>query len=157
MIRMLYDIDDHLAKINPSGLQRVEVNCYTCHHGRPKPMTLEEEISESYRKEGLEPAIAHLSELKKEYYGKGVYNFESDEVLNQFGHSLLDSSKTDEALRVFKLNVEKFPESPRAWSSLGEAYVQSGNKPEAVKSYEKSLELNPRNQNARDMLEKLKQ
>jgi len=156
MVLMLYDIDDHLAKINPSGLQRVEVNCYTCHHGRPKPMTLDAEISEIYRKEGLEPAIAHWSELKKEYYGKGVYNFESDQVLNQFGRALLDSSKTDEALRVFKLNVEKFPESSRAWSSLAEAYMQSGNKPEAVKSYEKSLELNPRNQNAKEMLDKLK-
>jgi tetratricopeptide (TPR) repeat protein len=120
-------------------------------------MTLDEEISDVYRKEGLEPAIRHLSELKKEFYGKGVYNFESDEVLNQFGHSLLDSSKTAEALRVFKLNVEKFPESSRAWSSLAEAYMQSGNKPEAVKSFEKSLELNPRNQNAKDMLDQLKQ
>jgi len=156
MILMLYDIDDHLAKINPSSLQRLEVNCYTCHHGRPRPMTLDEEISEVYRKKGLEPAIMHLSELKKEYYGKGVYNFESDRVLNQFGHSLLDSSKTDEALRIFKLNVEKFPESSRAWSSLAEAYLQSGNKPEAVKSFEKALELNPRNQNAKDMLDQLK-
>lgn len=156
MILMLYGIDDHLAKITPSGLQRVEVNCYTCHHGRPKPMTLDEEISDVYRKEGLEPAIMHLTELKKEFYGKGVYNFESDQVLIQFGHSLLDSSKTAEALRVFKLNVEKFPESSRAWSSLAEAYMKSGNNPEAVKSYEKSLELNPRNQNAKDMLDKLK-
>jgi tetratricopeptide (TPR) repeat protein len=157
MIRMLYDIDDHLARINPSGLQRVEVSCYTCHHGRPKPMTLNEEISEVYRKEGLEPALARMAELKKEFYGKGVYNFESDRVLSQFGHSLLDSSKTDEALRVFKLNVEKFPKSSRAWSSLAEAYMLSGNNPEAVKSCEKSLELNPRNRNAKDMLEKLKQ
>ena len=55
MIRMIYDIDDHLAQINPSGPHRVEVTCYTCHHGRPKPMTLNEEISEVYRKDGLEP------------------------------------------------------------------------------------------------------
>jgi tetratricopeptide (TPR) repeat protein len=157
MIRMLYDIDDHLAKIKPSGAGRVEVTCYTCHHGRPRPMTLEEEIGEAYRKEGLEPALTHLSELKKQYYGKGVYNFESDQVLDAFGHSLLDSSKTDGALRVFKLNIENFPESSAAWSSLAEAYMQSGNKAEAIKSYQKSLELNPRNQNVKKMLDKLKE
>ena len=156
MVRMLYAIDDHLAEINPSGDRRIEVNCYTCHHGRPKPMTLEEEISEVYRKKGLEPAIAHLSELKKEYYGKGVYNFESDRVLSQFGQSLLDSSKTDEALRVLKLNIEKFPESSPAWSSLAQAYLQSDNKPEAIKSFKKALELNPRNRYAKEMLDKLK-
>jgi len=157
MMRMLHDIDDHLAKIKPSGDTKVNVTCYTCHRGRPRPMTLYGEISEVYRKEGLEPAMMHLSELKKEYYGKGVFNFESDQVLNEFGQSLLDSSKTDEALRVLKLNVEKFPQSSSAWSSLAAAYVQSGNKPEAIKSCEKSLELDPRNRNAKKILDDLKE
>jgi tetratricopeptide (TPR) repeat protein len=157
MMRMLHDIDAHLAKIEPDADSRLNVTCYTCHHGRPKPMTLDEEIRKVYRKEGLEPALTHLSELKEEYYGKGIYNFESDQVLNEFGHSLLDSSKTDEALRVLKLNVEKFPGSSAAWSGLAAAYMQSGDKAEAIKSFEKSLELNPRNRYAKKMLDKIKE
>lgn len=156
MIRMLGDIDGHLAKIEPSGDKRVTVQCYTCHHGRPKPMTLGEEISTVYRKDGLEPAITHLSDLKEKYYGKGVYNFESDHVLNEFGQSLLDSSKTDEALRVFKLNIEKFPNSSWSWTNLGQAYIKSGNNGEAQKSLEKAIELDPRNRFAKRMLENLK-
>jgi len=156
MILMMYDIDEHLAKIQPSGDKRVYITCYTCHHGRSRPMTLEEEISEAYRKDGLEMAITHLSALKKEYYGKGVYNFESDQVLSEFGQSLLDSSKTDEALRVFKLNTEKFPQSSRAWSSLASAYMKTGSNDDAIKAFEKSIELDPRNRYAKQMLEKLK-
>ncbi|MCB0284111.1 MAG: c-type cytochrome [Calditrichaeota bacterium] len=156
MIRMLGDIDDHLAKIEPSGDKRVTVQCYTCHHGRPRPMTLNEEIREAYRKNGLEPAIAHLSDLKEKYYGKGVYNFESDQVLNEFGQSLLDSSKTDEALRVFNLNIEKFPKSSWAWSNLGQAYIKSGNNKEAQSALEKAIELDPRNRFAKRMLDNLK-
>jgi len=156
MIRMVYDIDEHLAKITPSGDTRVNVMCYTCHHGRPRPMTLGEEINEAYRKGGLEPAITHLSELKKEYYGKGVYNFESAEVLSDFGNTLLDSSKTDQALRIFKLNVERFPESSYAWVSLADAYSKSGNKEAAIKSCEKAIELDPGNRYAKRMLENLK-
>ena len=157
MIRMLFDIDNHLAKIKSSGDQKVRVNCYTCHHGRPRPLTLQAELGETYRKDGLDSALARLTELKKEYYGKGVYNFESDEVLSDFGQTLLDSSKTDEALRVFKLNTENFPGSSRAWTGLAVAYMQSGNKPEAVKSCEKAVELDPRNRRAKTMLDKLKE
>jgi hypothetical protein len=43
MMRMMGDINVHLKKIEPSGDQRVNIGCNTCHRGRPRPMTLEEE------------------------------------------------------------------------------------------------------------------
>lgn len=155
MIRMIGDIDEHLAKIKPSGDKRVYMSCYTCHRGRPRPMTLEEEIRETYRKEGLEPAIMHLSKLKEEFYGKGMYNFESPEPLNSLGYSLLDSNDTSGAVRVFKLNAEKFPKAGEVWMGLADANVKSGNTVEAIEDYKKSLELNPRNRRAKEMLDKL--
>jgi len=156
MLRMLNSIDEHLSKIKPSGDKRVNVVCYTCHHGRPRPMTLNEELDEAYRKNGYQMAIAHLSELKDKYYGRGVYNFEDDGVLVDFGNNLLDSNKTDEALKAFHLNIEKFPKSSRAWSALAAAQMKMDNKEEAIKSFEKALELDPRNRFAKGMLEKLK-
>jgi hypothetical protein len=42
------------------------------------------------------------------------------------------------------------------YDSLGEAYMEKGETGLAVANYEKSLELNPDNQNGRDMLEKLR-
>jgi Tfp pilus assembly protein PilF len=44
---------------------------------------------------------------------------------------------------------------PRAWLPLAEAYVRAGQKESAIRNYRKSLALDPRNQNARAMLEQL--
>src|ERR1700756_2986065 len=75
MLRMLDDINIHLKKIQPSGDQRVNMWCTTCHRGRPRPMTLEEELAEQYRMKGLQAALDDYVELKKKYYGRGSYDF----------------------------------------------------------------------------------
>jgi hypothetical protein len=71
MLRMLGSINEHLKNIEPSGDKRVNMWCHTCHSGRPRPMTLEEEMGEKHRMKGLETAFAHYRELKKKYYGRG--------------------------------------------------------------------------------------
>src|SRR5215469_2763158 len=48
MLRMLGTINDRLQKIQPSGDQRVNMWCHTCHRGRPRPTTLEEELIEQF-------------------------------------------------------------------------------------------------------------
>jgi tetratricopeptide (TPR) repeat protein len=53
-------------------------------------------------------------------------------------------------------DAESFPQSANAWDSLGEVSMIRGNKEEAIKNYEKSLELNPGNGNARVMIRRLK-
>ncbi len=45
----------------------------------------------------------------------------------------------------------------RVYDSLGEAYMKTGQKELAIQNYEKSLQLDPKNQNAVDMLKKLKE
>jgi tetratricopeptide (TPR) repeat protein len=42
------------------------------------------------------------------------------------------------------------------YDSLGEAYAAAGKKELAIENYEKSLELDPKNENAKDRLKKLK-
>jgi len=156
MLRMLGSINDHLKKIEPSGEQRVNMWCHTCHVGRAKPTTLDEELKEAYSRNGLEAALQHYSDLKEKYYGRGAYNFESERELNIFGYVVLGQNDADGAIRVLKMNTEKFPQSGNVWDSLGEAYMKAGDNKLAIESYQKSIELNPRNQNAKDMLEKLR-
>lgn len=60
------------------------------------------------------------------------------------------------ALHFFKLNVANYPTSSNAFDSLGEVYMLLGDKKNAIKSYKKSFELNPGNDNALKMLQKLK-
>jgi Flp pilus assembly protein TadD len=59
------------------------------------------------------------------------------------------------AIDIFRLNVEQFPQDANVYDSLGEAYLKQGDKPHAIENYKKSLELNPQNDNARDVLAKL--
>ena len=81
-------------------------------------------------------------------------NVEND--LNNVGYKLLGQEKIKEAIEIFKTNVKLYPESSNVFDSLGEAYMKDGNKELAIKNYEKSLELDPKNDNAKKMLEELK-
>ena len=56
-----------------------------------------------------------------------LYDLGEDE-LNTFGYFLLGEKKTDEALRVFRMNIEAFPKSANAQDSLGEALEIAGDK-----------------------------
>lgn len=154
MLRMLGSINEHLKKIEPSGSKRVNMWCHTCHHGRPKPMTLEEEIAEAYVMKGLDGALTHYRDLKKRFYGMGAYDF-SEASLNNFGYELLGKKNAADAIRVFTLNTEEYPKSANGWDSLAEAYLKSGDTTTAQRHYEKSLELDPENKNAKEMLRKI--
>ncbi|HEY6975869.1 MAG TPA: tetratricopeptide repeat protein [Chitinophagaceae bacterium] len=80
-----------------------------------------------------------------------------ENTLNTTGYNLLASKKVDDAIDVFLLNVKLFPNSWNTYDSLGEAYAAAGNKELAIKNYERSIEMNPQNDNGKKMLEKLKQ
>jgi hypothetical protein len=53
--------------------------------------------------------------------------------------------------------IKEYPKYWNAYDTLGEIYLHSGDKVHAIENYEKSLELNPDNQNGNLMLKKLKQ
>lgn len=154
MLKMLGLINDALKNIEPSGDKRVNMWCHTCHNGRPRPMTLEEELGEKYRAGGVEAALAHYTTLKQEFHGKGAYNF-SEGALNTFGYELLQQEDLAGAVAVFLRNSEEFPESANVWDSLGEGYLKAGDKALAEQAYRKSLALNPNNANARKMLQQM--
>lgn len=78
-----------------------------------------------------------------------------EQNLNQLGYTLLNQGKTDEAIAIFALNAKEFPKSANVWDSLAEGYLKAGQREKAIENYRKSLELNPHNKNAADVLQKL--
>ena len=72
--------------------------------------------------------------------------------INWTGYQFVEAERLKPALEIFKLNTEIFPEAYNTWDSLGEAYMKLGKDAKAISSYEKSLELNPENQNAEEMI-----
>ncbi|TGD79542.1 alpha/beta fold hydrolase [Hymenobacter wooponensis] len=79
----------------------------------------------------------------------------SESDLNAWGYTLLRQGDKLKALEVFKLNTILHPQSGNAFDSLAEAYLNSGNKELAKANYKKSLELNPKNTNAVEVLKTL--
>jgi Tol biopolymer transport system component len=82
------------------------------------------------------------------------YYFEENEFVSG-GYRLMGEGRIDEAVAVLEIAVQRFPDAWNAWDSLGEAYRYAGEKELSVRSYEKSLELNPDNENAFWALEKM--
>jgi tetratricopeptide (TPR) repeat protein len=78
-------------------------------------------------------------------------------LLNALGYESLRNGKTDDAIRLFQKNVAEFPESSNVYDSLGEAFAAAGMKDLAIENYEKSIKLDPKNQNGIDRLKKLKE
>lgn len=72
--------------------------------------------------------------------------------MNGLGYQLLGSGKVDDALEIFKVIVEMYPQSANAYDSLADAFMEKGDKKSAIKNYKKSLELNPKNENAKKMI-----
>lgn len=79
----------------------------------------------------------------------------NENELNGLGYSILSRSKQN-AIEVFKLYAQNYPGSANAYDSLAESYMVNGDNQNAILHYEKSLELNPNNNNAKEMLKKLK-
>jgi tetratricopeptide (TPR) repeat protein len=66
----------------------------------------------------------------------------SDEnQLNQFGYRLLFAERIDDAIQIFKKNVELHPDSWNVYDSLGEGYANKGDTKNAIKYYSKALEM----------------
>jgi len=105
--------------------------------------------------EGPDGVIAYYRELRSGTNAHTSYEV-SESQLNAVGYLLLQEGKTGLAIGIFELCAAEHPESANAYDSLGEAYAASGEKELAIKNYERSLELDPSNDNARRMLEDLR-
>ena len=106
--------------------------------------------------EMLEKAIPSNNEefvkLSKELEGLT----EDSSELNIYAYVLMSSGAMEKAISVFKINTFLFPEEPNVWASSGEAYEKNRNSKNALKAYQKVLELEPENENAQERIQALK-
>ncbi len=84
------------------------------------------------------------NELKTDAFGNSTEN-----ELNLYGYELLNKNKIDEALEVFKLNINRHQKSWNCYDSYADALNRADKSEEAIENYKKALELAPANQKER--------
>lgn len=121
---------------------------------RERTIPASEELLKVVESQGVEKAVERFHNMKSVF--RTIYRYDvSEQEINTLGYILLRGDKPDEAIEIFKLNVSEHPKSWNVYDSLGEAYMKQGKKEPAIENYRKSLELNPNNENGKDMLKKL--
>ncbi len=148
--------DDLVVLLNNTGgtrLRDMAVGINNILHGKGAEMpkrSLAMEVLPVFEEEGVDAGIKKYEELKTD----DTYALMEPEM-NQVGYQLLRTGKTKEAIEVFKINVTEFPDSWNTYDSLGEGYMEDGQREKAIANYEKSIEMNPENENGKKMLEKI--
>ncbi len=102
----------------------------------------------------IDERIALYHQLKKEH--PTVYDFGNETELTLYGYSFLWENNLVDAIAVFKLIISEFPNSANAYDSMGEAYLQAKDSIKSLQNYEKSLQMNPDNFYAEDVIQKIK-
>lgn len=91
---------------------------------------------------GLPAAEAHYKKLSEKFgYSIPV----PENLINQIGYQHLFDGKAEEAIAVFKTNVERYPNSANVYDSLAEAYERGGRLDLAEPLYDKARVLGEQN------------
>jgi len=118
----------------------------------PPKISIVSVLENTINEKGIEAGVAQYRDLKAKQ--ASTYDFAEAE-LNRLGYQLLRSGKPREAIEIFKLNVESHPQGFNTYDSLAEAYMSINERDLAIQNYKKSLELNPNNTNAGEMVKRL--
>ena len=77
-------------------------------------------------------------------------------VVNTIAYDFMNKpSRLNDAIELLMMNVANYPTSFNTYDSLGDAYVQKGDKVKAISNYKKALELNPKSLDTRKKLQDL--
>ncbi len=109
-----------------------------------------DEIIKIVLEKGVGPAVNAFNRRKP---GLGLIR----RFINRKGYDLLREKKFEQAIEMFRLNTIVFPRSSNVFDSLGEGYMEAGDKKLALKNFEKSLQLDPENGNAAQMIKNLRE
>ena len=111
------------------------------------------ELLRVFTGEGVDAGLTRMLALERQ--GPSVAL--SEATMNRLGYDLLGDDLFDAAIAVFRRNVERFPDSANTYDSLGEAYLEAGRLEAALENYERSVELDPGNDNGRAAIARIRE
>ena len=143
MLRLVGNLNNTVLPLMPERDEpAVEVSCKTCHRGGPKPRLLSQELRLALDTQGADSTAALYRRLRETEALGGRYDFGEWET-NLFAERLASEDRQQDAIAVYRLNAEFYPESLSIATSLGQLYEQVGDVEQAIRSYERALEIRP--------------
>jgi len=115
-----------------------------------KPALSDEKIITEFLKMNFENA-------KNNYFNVRDENLELDfeATLNNLAYALLAKKNIVYAIKIFELNIQEHPNSANAFDSFAEGYFMNNQFELSRINYLKSLELDPKNTNAKEMINRI--
>jgi tetratricopeptide (TPR) repeat protein len=155
MLKMVQNLNGTvLTELPDRSDPAVDVTCATCHHGQSRPRTLETVLAEVIQRQDVDAAIARYRALRERFYGRDTYDFGAGSLIALAGE-LTAGGKPDDAVRVLELDLEFYPTDGNITFAIGETYRQKGDNAKALEFYRKTLEIQPNNRRAQQMIQRM--
>jgi CubicO group peptidase (beta-lactamase class C family) len=135
---------------NHGNTKRAEIASALVHILQGQPFTLPgrsiaRRLYDATKADGIDAALQLYQSLRTQ--AAPDYDF-SESELNTLGYQLLSEGRVKDAVRIFERNTVSFPTSSNAFDSLGDAYVQAGERERAIASYARATAVDPGNRHA---------
>ena len=156
MLRMMETINKELLPaLENRSEPAFEITCKTCHRATARPRILSQEMLLAAHQDGAQAAVDKFNELREDYDNSGTYDFREWET-NTVAERLAEDGMHEDAIIIYRMNLERFPESASIWAGIGESYEALEDIPAAIEAFEKVVELAPRWTAMKDHLAELK-
>jgi len=109
-------------------------------------------LMKTFDEKGIEALSTLFSELSRSSPRTVNRN-----ILNNLAYQKFSRGQSAAALEIFKLNVALHPDYANGYDSLGEAYERAGDRENAIRAYQKALELDAGMSSAKEALAKLRE
>jgi CubicO group peptidase (beta-lactamase class C family) len=111
----------------------------------------EQMVYKEYLNNGINYVKSNWERLTKNWHPSDPKDF----ILNMIGYELLFDGKVDDAVQIFKLNTELFPDIANCWDSYGEGLLVAGKNKESYQAYKNALEIDPNIESAKTKLQEI--
>ena len=156
MLRMTRNLNEEiLPEIPERDTPPLRIECKTCHRGQSKPMLLTQEMRLAVDANGVEAGIDRYRKLREESEHAGAFDFREWEV-NTLGEKLQEEGRARDAIAIYELNQEFFPESVSIATALGGLYESVDDTAAAIRNYERALAASPEHEGAKSRLDALR-
>lgn len=102
-------------------------------------------VEKAFLEQGTGAGLQRIQEVRANF--PDLFN---EELLNEMARYLDGRGKGEEAVAVYKICLESFPESVDAYLGIGMSYVGTGENQASIDSFEAALKLDSDNKRAKD-------